>query len=104
MPPVTRDEHGRLMLLDTASMYFRAFFGVPEITAPDGTPVNAVRGLLDMIARLVSEYRPTDLVCCWDEDWRPRWRVDLLPTYKAHRVVAARPGAVDLEEVPDPLE
>jgi 5'-3' exonuclease len=92
------------MLLDTASMYFRAFFGVPEITAPDGTPVNAVRGLLDMIARLVGEYRPTDLVCCWDEDWRPQWRVDLLPSYKAHRVVAARPSAVDIEEVPDPLE
>ena len=83
-------EPGRLMLLDTASMYFRAFFGVPEITAPDGTPVNAVRGLLDMIARLVGEYRPTDLVCCWDEDWRPQWRVDLLPSYKAHRVVVAR--------------
>lgn len=95
---------GRLMLLDTASMYFRAFFGVPEITAPDGTPVNAVRGLLDMIARLVGEYQPTDLVCCWDEDWRPQWRVDLLPSYKAHRVVAARPSAVDIEEVPDPLE
>ncbi len=92
------------MLLDTASLYFRAFFGVPEITAPDGTPVNAVRGLLDMIARLVGEYHPTDLVCCWDEDWRPAWRVALLPSYKAHRVVAARPAAVDIEDVPDPLE
>ena len=92
------------MLLDTASMYFRAFFGVPGIDAPDGTPVNAVRGLLDMIARLVGQYHPTDLVCCWDEDWRPQWRVDLLPSYKAHRVVAARPAAVDIEEVPDPLE
>ena len=80
-------EPGRLMLLDTASMYFRAFFGVPEITAPDGTPVNAVRGLLDFISRLVDEYRPTDLVCCWDDDWRPQWRVDLIPSYKAHRVV-----------------
>jgi 5'-3' exonuclease len=101
MPGVTT---GRLMLLDTASMYFRAFFGVPAIEAPDGTPVNAVRGLLDMIARLVGEYHPTDLVCCWDEDWRPQWRVDLVPSYKAHRVVAARPSAVDVEEVPDPLE
>jgi 5'-3' exonuclease len=42
------------MLLDTASLYYRAFYGVPEsMTAPDGTPVNAVRGLLDMISRLV---------------------------------------------------
>ena len=93
------------MLLDTASLYFRAFFGVPDsIKAPDGTPVNAVRGLLDFIARLVGDYRPTHLACCWDNDWRPQWRVDLLPTYKAHRVVREVPGGRDVEEVPDPLE
>ena len=96
----------RLMLLDTASLYFRAFFGVPDtVQAPDGTPVNAVRGLLDFITRLVDEYRPTHLACCWDNDWRPKWRVELLPSYKAHRVEAVRPGdAPDIEEVPDPLE
>ena len=94
------------MLLDTASMYFRAFYGVPDsIRAPDGTPVNAVRGLMDFISRLVGEYRPTHLACCWDNDWRPQWRVDLLPSYKGHRVEVARPGDVpDVEEVPDPLE
>jgi 5'-3' exonuclease len=93
------------MLLDTASLYFRAFFGVPDsVQAPDGTPVNAVRGLLDFITRLVDEYEPTHLACCWDNDWRPQWRVDLLPTYKAHRVVAERKEDPDIEEVPDPLE
>lgn len=102
--PQTDSSPGRLMLLDTASMYFRAYFGVPEIQAPDGTPVNAVRGLLDFISRLVEQYRPTDLVCCWDNDWRPQWRVDLLPTYKAHRVVAEVESAPDVEEVPDPLQ
>jgi 5'-3' exonuclease len=101
--PQTSSAAGRLMLLDSASMYFRAFFGVPEIKAPDGTPVNAVRGFLDFISRLVADYRPTDLVCCWDNDWRPQWRVDLLPSYKAHRVVAEKQGAPDIEEVPDPL-
>ncbi len=94
-----------LMLLDSASMYFRAFFGAPEALAPDGrTNVNAVRGLLSYIAQLVEQYRPTHLVCCWDEDWRPEWRVDLLPSYKAHRVVAEVAGGPDVEEVPDPLE
>ena len=93
----------RLMLLDSASMYFRAFFGVPDIAGPDGTPVNAVRGLLDFVSRLVTDYRPTHLVCCWDDDWRPQWRVDLLPTYKAHRVVEEVETAPDVEEVPDPL-
>ena len=93
------------MLLDTASMYFRAFYGVPEITADDGTPVNAVRGLLDFISRLVGDYQPTHLACCWDNDWRPQWRVDLIPSYKAHRVEAEVPGPQpDVEEVPDPLE
>jgi len=95
----------RLLLLDTASLYFRAFFGVPDsMRAPDGTPVNAVRGLMDFISRLVGEYEPTHLACCWDEDWRPQWRVDLLPSYKAHRVVEEVPGDTDVEEVPDPLE
>ena len=93
------------MLLDTASLYFRAFYGVPEIKAPNGTPVNAVRGLLDFMSRLVGEYQPDHLVCCWDNDWRPQWRVDLLPTYKSHRVEYVQPGdKPDVEDVPDPLE
>lgn len=77
---------GSLMLLDTASLYFRAFYGVPEtMTAPDGTPVNAVRGLLDMIARLVRARHPARLVACMDVDWRPRFRVAAIPSYKTHR-------------------
>lgn len=78
-----------LLLLDTASLYFRAFFGVPDsVRAPDGTPVNAVRGLLDMTARLVTARRPERLVACWDDDWRPAFRVDAIPSYKAHRLAA----------------
>ncbi|NSC20703.1 5'-3' exonuclease [Streptomyces albus subsp. chlorinus] len=92
------------MLLDTASLYFRAYFGVPEsVRAPDGTPVNAVRGLLDFIARLVRDHRPDALVACMDADWRPRWRVELIPSYKAHRVAEEVTGAPDEEETPDTL-
>ncbi|MGN7970101.1 5'-3' exonuclease [Microbacterium sp. 22296] len=95
----------KLLLLDTASLYFRAFYGVPDkVRAADGTSVNAARGLLDMIAKLVTTYEPTRLVACWDDDWRPAWRVALLPSYKAHRVVEAVPAGTDIEEVPDPLE
>ena len=87
------------MVLDTPSLYFRAFFGVPDsITAPDGTPVNAVRGLLDFIARLVTDRSPTHLVAAMDADWRPDFRVRAIPSYKAHRVASG-----DQEEVPDPL-
>lgn len=91
----------RLLLLDSASLYFRAFYGVPpRSTGPSGIPTNAVAGFLDMIATLVTRYRPTHLVACWDDDWRPQWRVDAIPTYKAHRVAE---DAVDGEAVPDEL-
>ena len=93
------------MLLDTASLYFRAFYGVPDkVKAPDGTSVNAARGLLDIIAKLVTLYQPTHVVACWDDDWRPQWRVDLIPSYKTHRVVEVVVSGPDIEEVPDPLE
>ncbi|MHC0428589.1 5'-3' exonuclease [Streptomyces sp. O3] len=92
------------MLLDTASLYYRAYFGVPDsVRAPDGTPVNAVRGLLDFIARLVQDHRPDDLVACMDADWRPHWRVKLIPSYKAHRVAEESADGPDTEETPDTL-
>ncbi|MEV7009102.1 5'-3' exonuclease H3TH domain-containing protein [Streptosporangium sp. NPDC051022] len=88
-----------LMLLDTPSLYYRAFYGVPEsVTAPDGMPVNAVRGLIDMIAMLVRQHSPGELAACMDADWRPAFRVAAIPTYKAHRV--APDGG---EETPDTL-
>lgn len=87
------------MLVDAASMYFRAFHGVPSsVTAPDGTPVNAVRGFLDMCSTLITRRRPTRYVACLDADWRPAFRVRLVPSYKAHRVAAA--GG---EDIPDDL-
>ncbi|OBA97544.1 5'-3' exonuclease [Mycolicibacterium fortuitum] len=94
-----------VLLLDGASMWFRSYFGVPSsIKAPDGRPVNAVRGFFDSIATLVTKERPRRLVVCRDDDWRPQWRVDLVPSYKAHRVEEPRPdGIPDVEEVPDEL-
>ena len=76
-----------LMLLDSASLWYRAFYGMPDsLIAPDGTPVNAIRGYLDMSARLISIYKPNRLVACIEGDWRPSWRVELFPEYKANRV------------------
>jgi 5'-3' exonuclease len=90
-----------LLLLDTASLYFRAFYGTPDtITAPDGTPVNAVRGLLDYITRLVTDHRPSHLVAAMDNSWRPEWRVAAVPSYKTHRLAS---GAIEEEQVPDLL-
>ncbi len=90
---------GSLLLLDSASLYFRAFHGIPQsVTAPDGTPVNAVRGFLDMTATLVTRFRPARLVACMDADWRPAFRVAAIPSYKTHRLSPA--GG---EETPDAL-
>ncbi len=87
------------MLVDAANLYFRAFYGVPEsITAPDGMPINAVRGFLDMTATLIERRRPARYVACLDFDWRPAFRVALIPSYKAHR--RAPDGS---EAIPDGL-
>lgn len=89
-----------ILLIDAPSLYFRAYFGIPESAArtEDGQPVNAVRGFLDMLATLIRGRGADRMVCALDYDWRPAWRVDLLPSYKAHRV-APQGGEV----VPDTL-
>ena len=89
-----------LMLLDSASLWYRAYYGMPDtLSAPDGTPVNAIRGYIDMTARLISVYKPNRLVACLDGDWRPSWRVELFPDYKANRLEAEG----DEEEEPETL-
>jgi 5'-3' exonuclease len=83
------------MLVDAANLYFRAFYAVPEkVTGPDGRPVNAIRGFLDMSAALIERRRPTRWVACLDLDWRPAFRVALVPSYKAHRL--AKDGSEDV--------
>ena len=76
-----------LMLLDSASLWYRAYFGMPDtLLSPSGEPVNAIRGYLDMTSKLISIYKPKRLVACIEGDWRPSWRVDLFPEYKANRL------------------
>lgn len=86
------------MLVDAATLYFRAYYALPDsIVDPQGQPVNAVRGFLDGLRTLREAHSPDRIVACWDDDWRPQWRVDLLPSYKTHRV------GVDGEDTPDTL-
>lgn len=89
-----------LMLLDSASLWYRAYYGMPDtMLAPDGTSVNAIRGYLDMTARLITMYSPKRIVACIEGDWRPSWRVELWPDYKANRLEEDGEG----EEEPDLL-
>jgi len=89
-----------LMLLDSASLWYRAYYGMPDtLLSPTGMPVNAIRGYLDMTARLISMYSPNRIVACIEGDWRPSWRVDLFPAYKANRLE----DESDVEEEPETL-
>lgn len=91
----------RHVYFDTATLYYRAFYAVPEsLVAPDGTPNGAVRSFFEMTSTLLKNYPPEELVFAWDDDWRPQWRVKLIPTYKTHRVEDVSAGT---EEVPDLL-
>jgi 5'-3' exonuclease len=89
-----------LMLLDSASLWYRAYYGMPDtLLSPSGAPVNAIRGYLDMTARLIGMYSPNRIVACIEGDWRPSWRVDLFPAYKANRLE----DESDVEEEPETL-
>jgi 5'-3' exonuclease len=81
------------LLVDGSSLIFRAFHGVPAdaARAPDGHAVNAVRGFLDRLAGLVVQRRARHVAVADDADWRPQWRVELLPSYKAHRTAEPVP-------------
>lgn len=93
-----------LLLLDSASLYYRSFFALPEsMRAPDGRPNNALRGFLTTLSRLVERFQPTGLAACWDADWRPQWRVDLVPSYKTHRLAADGAEGAQAEQEPASL-
>ena len=84
------------LLVDGSSLIFRAFYGVPQTTrAPDGTLTNAIRGTLETLARLITDRRPKRLALATDEDWRPDWRVELLPSYKEHRTAEPVPPLLE---------
>jgi 5'-3' exonuclease len=76
----------RRLLLDTSSLLYRAFFGLPtSIKAPDGMAVNAVHGYLDMTARLYASRKPDQLIHVYDDVFVPAVRAQAYPPYKAHR-------------------
>ncbi|MFC0359650.1 MULTISPECIES: 5'-3' exonuclease [Kytococcus] len=90
------------MLIDAASLYYRAFHGVPDRRRdPAAPPTNAVRGLVDMTASLVAHRSPGGLVMCWDDDWRPAFRVEAIPSYKEHRLAPGDTTGTTEDTPPD---
>ena len=81
--------------MDGSSFIFRAFYAIPQtMRGPDGTLTNAVRGFMDNLARQITDRRPRRVAVTTDEDWRPDWRVELIPSYKEHRTAEPIPPAL----------
>lgn len=76
----------RTLLVDIATMYYRSFYSLPDtIVSPKGEPINAIRGSLDALFMFIERYQPSNIITCWDYDWRPDWRVELIDSYKTAR-------------------
>jgi len=75
---------GRILLIDGANTFYRAFFAIPNLRAPDGTPTNAALGFVNTVNKLLREERPDYAAVAWD----PRggsFRKEIFPEYKANR-------------------
>jgi 5'-3' exonuclease len=87
------------MLVDSPALWYRALYGVPDsIRSPQGEPINAIRGFLDLVSRTVKEHQPARLVATVDLDWRPAFRVAAVPSYKTHRL-APQGGELEPDEL-----
>ncbi len=75
------------MLIDYSSLLYRAFHSLP-----DSLPMQGVYGFLNMLARLITDHRPNAVAIAVDDDWRPAFRVEALPSYKTHRVATEEDG------------
>lgn len=84
---------------------YRAFFALPDsIADAAGRPVNALHGYLDMIARLVRERQPREVVHVYDADWRPEERVAAYDGYKAGRPQEPDALGWQFEQLPKVLD
>ena len=77
-----------LLVVDTPSMLFRAFYALPDsIVGPDGKPVNALLGTANLVLREVEVHEPRAVVLCFGPD-AASYRTELYPTYHAEREAA----------------
>jgi 5'-3' exonuclease len=83
------------LLIDGSSLIFRAYYGVrADVGVPEGRQVNAIRGFLERLGRLIVQRQPRHLIVADDWAWRPQWRVELIATYKSHRVAEPVPAGL----------
>ncbi|MFM9025230.1 MAG: DNA polymerase I, partial [Planctomycetaceae bacterium] len=79
------DLHGKTVLVvDTLSRIYQLFHALPEMTAPDGTPVSAVYGFARDLLDIVGKKRPDYVFCAMDPPG-PTFRHERFADYKATR-------------------
>ena len=74
----------RLMILDGSSLFFRAFYALPLLTAPTGEYTNAIFGFANMMVKMISDYKPDKMVVAFDKS-RHTFRTELFADYKGTR-------------------
>ncbi|MCD6060106.1 MAG: polymerase [Moraxellaceae bacterium] len=87
-----------LILVDGSSYLYRAFHAMPPFTTRDGRPTGAIKGVVNMLQKLIKTYGPTHIAVVFDASG-PTFRDDIYPEYKAHRP----PMPDDLRSQVEPL-
>ncbi|MBR4532309.1 hypothetical protein IKO70_07870 [bacterium] len=75
---------GKIAILDVSSYIFRAFHALPPMTSPDGRPVNAIYGFINMFLRTMSKFKGFAAVAALDSRTET-FRKKAYPEYKANR-------------------
>ncbi|MBW2493443.1 MAG: hypothetical protein JRE43_01730, partial [Deltaproteobacteria bacterium] len=74
----------RILLVDGTNSLYRAFFAIPPLRAPDGTPTNAAYGFVNMLMKVIREEAPDRVIVVFDARG-PTFRHKLYDAYKANR-------------------
>ena len=78
------NKKSRLILVDGSAYIFRAYYGLPPMSRPDGTPINAVFGFTNMLVKLIEDYSNDRMIVIFDAA-RENFRNKIYPEYKANR-------------------
>src|SRR5437588_133332 len=83
------------LMIDGPSLIFRSYYGAQSRRgAPSDGDVNAIPDFLDRLAHVITDRGPRRVVVAEDRAWRPAWRVELIESYKSHRVAEPVPSAL----------
>ena len=92
----------KLLIVDGNSILNRAYYGIRPLTAPDGTPTNAVYGFLNILFKYLEEEKPEYLCVAFDVKEKT-FRHKMYDLYKAQRKPAPEDFLVQLPLIKEVL-